>query len=62
MDQEQAKQLAEIHATVIRGMPSDVRLRAAAQEVVAAFYGLDNDERVKNAIEDLASALEENQG
>jgi len=65
MTPEQAKQLYEIHATVVRGMPSSEALRAAAQEVVSAYYGNlmpDNAKRMQQAIRFLEAALEENQG
>ena len=64
MNEEQERLLREIHATVVRGMPSDARMRNAAQEVVAARYDTRDDawDRLKNAIADLASVLEENQG
>lgn len=55
MNNETEKKIAEIHATVVLGMPSDEKLRRAARAVVdARHYGGDDGwDLLKNAIGEL---------
>ena len=55
MNKTTETQIAEIHATVVRGMPSDEKLRRVARAVVdARYYGGDDGwDVLKNAIAEL---------
>lgn len=52
MTKEHEKQIAEIHATIVKGAPADDKLRKAARAVVDArhYHGDDGWDRLKNAI------------
>lgn len=59
MNQETIKQIAEIHATVVQGIPADAKLRKAAQAVVDArhYHGDDGWDKLKNAIGEMEDIL-----